>query len=188
MKQLTVHERFNWFLDTLDYLATLLEIENDEDLEYQVYENLDVDVHTIFHETSHDEFVEQSSETEELKEDIKALRIEFIELVNRRLDADEIRRDPEWAKIVEKAKTIQSNLNDLMNDTFNLFTGSVSHLEMSQMFVKKLREEGPDLLPLLRQYMFPYISRIMEEEIKDMSPFTDMLEKMRPKKKHRRRN
>jgi len=79
-------------------------------------------------------------------------------------------------------------LNDLMNDVFNLFTGSVSHLEMSQMFVKKLRDEGPDIFPLLRKYMFPYIGRVLEEEIKDMSPFTAMMERMKPKKKHRRRN
>ncbi|MHA1783892.1 MAG: NAD(P)/FAD-dependent oxidoreductase [Candidatus Helarchaeota archaeon] len=92
-----------------------------------------------------------------------------------------------WAGLPFNTEKI-GELNDFVNDTLNLFTGSTSHLEMSQLFIKNLREKGPSLFPLFRKYFFPYAARILEEEMSDFSPLTGMLEKMKPKKGHRRRN
>jgi len=92
-----------------------------------------------------------------------------------------------WAGLPFNTKKI-GQLNEFVNDALNLFTGATSHLEMSQLFVKKMREQGPELIPTFRKYLFPYIGRIMEEELKDMAPMSGIFDKMLPKKKNRRRN
>lgn len=111
MKELTKEEQFNWYLSTLNRLSTMLEIENDEELEYTIYEDLDIDVHTSFHENLHNKFVKFSMETEEQKENVSNLRQEFIAQVKRRLDAKDVRKDPDWIKVIEKARAICSVSN-----------------------------------------------------------------------------
>ena len=111
MKELTIEEQFNWYLSTLNRLSTLLEIEKDEDLEYRIYEDLDVDVHTTFNESLHNIFVQSSLETEELKEKVTDLRKEFIAMVERQLEPKEIRTDPYWHRMIEKAQAISSHLS-----------------------------------------------------------------------------
>ncbi len=79
-------------------------------------------------------------------------------------------------------------MNDLVNDALNLFTGATSHIEMSRMFFRHLRDEAPELVPLMRKYTLPYLGRIMEEELTDYSPLMGILDKMLPKKDKRRKN
>ncbi|MHA1310013.1 MAG: NAD(P)/FAD-dependent oxidoreductase [Candidatus Helarchaeota archaeon] len=92
-----------------------------------------------------------------------------------------------WAGLPFNTEKV-GELGDIVNNSLNLFTGATSHLEMSQLFLKSLREKGPSIMPLFRKYLFPYVFRILEEELNDLAPFNDMFEKMRPKKKIRRRN
>ncbi len=92
-----------------------------------------------------------------------------------------------WAGLPFNTEKI-GEFNEIVNDSLNLFTGATSHLEMSQLFLKNLREKGPSILPLFRKYLMPYIARVLEEELSDFAPLTNVLEKMLPKKKVRRRN
>jgi len=77
---------------------------------------------------------------------------------------------------------------ELTNDMLNLFTGATSHLEMSQKFLKNLRNNLPTIMPVFRKYVFPYIFRVLEEELDDIKGLIPFMENMRPKKKVRKRN
>lgn len=78
-------------------------------------------------------------------------------------------------------------MNELLNDAFNLFTGAESHIEMSRRFFRKLREKSPEIIPLLRRYLFPYLGRVFEEDLKDYAPLSGILDQMLPKKDRRKK-
>ncbi len=81
-------------------------------------------------------------------------------------------------------------LSEVFNDFFNMFTGSMSHVEMSQRFFHSIFQKAPQLIPQLRKYVMPYFGRVLEEDITQLGEmsqmiqqFKPMLEKLMPKKK-----
>lgn len=73
----------------------------------------------------------------------------------------------------------------LANDVLNVFTGATAHTDMSRKILSSLREKSPDLLPVMRKFIIPYFSRVLELEIKDFAELGPMLESLRPKKTKR---
>ncbi len=72
------------------------------------------------------------------------------------------------------------DLEEVFNDFFNLFTGSMSHIEMSQRFLHSLFAKAPRLIPQLRKYLLPYVGRVIEEDINQVSEMSKMLEQFKP--------
>ncbi|MHA1384910.1 MAG: NAD(P)/FAD-dependent oxidoreductase [Candidatus Helarchaeota archaeon] len=68
------------------------------------------------------------------------------------------------------------------NDFLNLFTGATAHTEMAHRIINNLRDSSPEFLPILRRYIVPFLTRIMEIEFLDYSKLGDMLDKMMPKR------
>ncbi|MHA1377602.1 MAG: NAD(P)/FAD-dependent oxidoreductase [Candidatus Helarchaeota archaeon] len=68
------------------------------------------------------------------------------------------------------------------NDFINLFTGSTAHTEMGHRIIQNLKNNSSELLPILRRYIIPFLSRIMELEYLDYAKLIPILDKMMPKR------
>ncbi|MHA1147455.1 MAG: NAD(P)/FAD-dependent oxidoreductase [Promethearchaeota archaeon] len=97
-----------------------------------------------------------------------------------------------WAGIPFNLENI-GDFNNIFNDVFNIFTGSMSHIDMSRKFYHSLFLKAPKLMPILRKYLLPYLGRVIEEdmyEIEKMLPMLKQLKplfsKMKPKKNRRK--
>ena len=112
VKELTIQERFDWFIDTLISLSDLLQIEGTDDIGYIVYENLVLDIGSSFCDENHDIFVKHGLESIEIRNDIVILREEALELIDKRIDEEEIKNNKEWQRIIEKAKLVRENLKE----------------------------------------------------------------------------
>ncbi len=64
-----------------------------------------------------------------------------------------------WSGIPFNLENI-GDFSDVWNDIFNIFTGSMAHIDMSRKFLHSLFARAPRLIPQLRKYLLPYMGRM----------------------------
>lgn len=112
MKKLTRQEQYNWLIETLDSFISLPRLKKDKDIEYELYENLEVDVTSVFHKNTLDRLVTSGFISKSVKAQILKLRLGILKLIDKHRDRDikTIRTSKDWLKVIEKIKAIRADL------------------------------------------------------------------------------
>ena len=100
-QELLLEERFGWLLSTLAKLGSISRLD-DDDFAYVVFEELDPDVTSIFHENSVGEFVRRGWVSVAIGAQIVGVRELFLNLLSRHQSTDSIpaiREDSGWATL-----------------------------------------------------------------------------------------
>ena len=111
-RELTNGERCNWLRSTLERLASMPRL-SDDDFGCVVFEDLDPDVWSCLHESSLDSFVLAGCITDPIKVELRVIRSSFFALVEAGKAGGapslaDIRRDAKWHDIARRCKEILS--------------------------------------------------------------------------------
>jgi hypothetical protein len=109
VKEISLKELDALFIDTLERGSMKLLQENDEEIEYQLFEEFDLGVHSFLHIDS----LEKLEEAGFINEEIKTLSLELRELSRQLLDSEMIRNpntvktNKDWHKVLELSDRIR---------------------------------------------------------------------------------
>ncbi|MHA1386276.1 MAG: NAD(P)/FAD-dependent oxidoreductase, partial [Candidatus Helarchaeota archaeon] len=91
-----------------------------------------------------------------------------------------------WSGVSFNLKNV-GILGNVVNDTLNLFTGATAHTEMSHRIITKWRDESDILLPFMRKFIAPFLTRVLELEFEDYSKLGIFLDDLISGSKKRRK-
>jgi hypothetical protein len=109
--KITVEESFELFIDTLSRLDENKLNLNDDDLSYQIFEELDSEYHSFLHECTVNRLIENGLLKSSLKVRILRLREEINKTIDKKNNVKLYREDKDWVRIRNEAKSIMKRIN-----------------------------------------------------------------------------
>lgn len=99
----TVSQKLTWLCETLHTICSVPQT-SAEELDYQVYENLDCDVRAALWVENLRELAAESQIPADVVPALESLRDKTIALIDLRMPGSEIRTDPHWREVSELAR------------------------------------------------------------------------------------
>ena len=106
MEYFAALQTLDLYLTTLGYLDEKYVLGSDEDLEYYILEELDVDVHSFLYYENVDILVNAGLIPDTVSERTQELRDLIIRILETKRSLDQIRNDIEWKTVRQIAKNI----------------------------------------------------------------------------------
>jgi hypothetical protein len=110
MDKMSADKSLEFYLDTLGYLDEKYVSAFDEELEFYILEELDVDAHTFLHHNTVNLLIDKGLIPDTVANDSANLRTLVIELIDQKRNANEIRFDNDWITARQLAKKILSKI------------------------------------------------------------------------------
>lgn len=109
MKSLTLKELYEYYIDTLNKCGSFLLNENDEYIEYNIFEEFDIGIVSFFHEESLEKLFEGGFiNINQMKYSLELRRLVF-ELQNNNLwNIKALRTSEEWRKVLSICDKLQA--------------------------------------------------------------------------------
>ncbi|WP_417749215.1 hypothetical protein [Rosistilla oblonga] len=107
---LTVSEKVAWMMDTLRVLSSLSELPADE-VDYQVYENLDADVRAALCVDNLREIAQAELLSPKVVAEIEFIRDATVLLIDRRIPGADLTEHDEWRHVISRAKTALDSIS-----------------------------------------------------------------------------
>lgn len=112
MEHISKEKSLELFLDTLGYLDEKYVNGSDNDINYFILTELDIDTHTFLHSYTVDILVDNKFIPESLAEKVDQLRNFIRYLIDNKNTLEEIRNDNEWKNARQIAKEILNEIAD----------------------------------------------------------------------------
>jgi hypothetical protein len=122
MNTISLQELNDLYVDTLQRATKKLVLEEDEEIEYQLFEEFDVGVHSFLHAESLEKLLKAGFINEEIKNLSLQLREKSIDLLENKRDAESVKNDARWQAALDLSDKIKSlKLNfDKINSKENI--------------------------------------------------------------------
>ena len=108
---ITVEESFELFIDTLSRLDENKLNLNDDDLSYQIFEELNSEYHSFLHEWTVTRLIEHGLLKSSLRDRVFELREQIHKTIDNKNSVKLYRTDKNWIRIREEAKSIIKQIN-----------------------------------------------------------------------------
>ncbi|MBO0468771.1 hypothetical protein JZO73_14810 [Enterococcus plantarum] len=117
MKKLSLGEKFDWFIDTLNKSGMFILNLSDEEIETFIFEDLIVGVTSFFSKNNLIELKENGLIDEDIEEKAYLLRKKILNIDNTDLwNIDSVRQSSEWLDIFELSDELKKKLYDRWSD------------------------------------------------------------------------
>jgi hypothetical protein len=113
MNEISVEELNECFLNTIQRVGTHLLSENDETLEYELFEEFDINAITFLHTDSLDPLLKEgfiNNKIKELSLELRTKSSKLLQIEDERL-AKFVRSNPKWREVFELADQISNIIN-----------------------------------------------------------------------------
>ncbi|MES2616804.1 MAG: hypothetical protein V4613_02940 [Bacteroidota bacterium] len=112
MDKISPHESLDLYLRTLGHLDEKYVTGPDNDLEYYILEELNIDAHTFLHKNTVDILIYEELIPHSVAENTDKLRTLIIDIIERKRTLHEIRFDSEWNNARHLARVILDEIKN----------------------------------------------------------------------------
>ena len=117
MKRLSLGEKFDWFIDTLNKSGMFILNLSNKEIETFIFEDLIVGITSFFSKNNLIELKEDELIDEEIEKKAYLLRKKILTIDNTNLwNIDSVRRSPEWLDIFELSDELKKKLHERWSD------------------------------------------------------------------------
>ncbi|MEO9886429.1 MAG: hypothetical protein ABJR05_03915 [Balneola sp.] len=99
-------EQFDWLKETIKRVSSVFEMESEKKISFEVYEELDIDIRSALSNNNLKKFVDQNLITSDSSKEISNFRDQLIELIDKRIEPEQILSNENWKIISRKAEII----------------------------------------------------------------------------------
>jgi hypothetical protein len=107
----TIEESFELFLTSMSRLETSKLALDDQQLSYEIFEELDIENHSFLHESTIDKLISGGLIPSTLRDRILKIRENIKSVMETKRDINLYRNDPDWKKMRDEATLIISEIN-----------------------------------------------------------------------------
>lgn len=105
-----IEESYNFLLDTLSRFDEGKLVLSDEELSYQIFEELDSEYHSFLHEWTVDRLIDGGFIPKSLRQRLLDLRENIWSIMEEKHTIEEYRNDPDWEGLRNAANSIFNEL------------------------------------------------------------------------------
>jgi len=109
---LPITEQFDWFKETLRRVSSVFEIDSEKEISFEVYEELDIDIRSALSDNNLKIFFDQNLITADFLEELSSFRDQVIELIDQRIEPEQILSDENWRAVFKKAERIHESIKN----------------------------------------------------------------------------
>jgi hypothetical protein len=108
MSEISLQKLNDLFVDTLQRATVKLLAQEDEEIEYELFEEFDAGIHSFLHENSLQKLEEAGFIDKEIKILSLELREKAIRLLENKREVEKIRFDTDWRQVLELSDKIRN--------------------------------------------------------------------------------
>ena len=113
MNTISTKKLFELYLDTLDCCKLSLLSEADDIIEYELFEEFDIGVHSFLHHKNLEKLLKENYIDEEIKNLSIELREMYLLIDEDKHGADDVRNDKDWHAILKLSDLIKNKISKL---------------------------------------------------------------------------
>lgn len=109
---LSITEQFDWLKETLRRVSFVYQMDSEKEIGFMVYEELDIDILSALSDKNLKKFVDQNLIIGDSSKELSNFRNQLIELIDQRIDPEQIVSNENWRIISKKAEHLHEAISN----------------------------------------------------------------------------